>query len=249
MGARSRAPPVPPRVPGSKMGPRPGNEGRQTLMTQPPAALAPIAALLLAAAPALAHHPLDGAPMATFGHGLLSGVGHPVLGFDHLLFVAAAGVAAALAGARRAGAGAYVAAMLAGCALAAGGLGLPAVEAVVALSLLAVGGLVASGRRAGRAGTPLLLAGFGLFHGAAFGAAMAGVEAGAGGPVLAGYLLGLGAVQLALALGSGWLALRLWGREAQAPGARVAGAMAAGAGLLLTLETLEGAAFAALGLG
>ena len=76
------------------------------------------AALALAATPALAHHPLGGAPMTTLADGLLSGVGHPILGFDHLFFVALAGVAGMLAGRRVAGPAAYVAAMLAGCAAA-----------------------------------------------------------------------------------------------------------------------------------
>lgn len=203
-------------------------------------------AALLAASPALAHHPLDGAPMATVAQGLLSGVGHPVLGFDHLLFVAAAGAAAALAGLRLAGPAAYLGAMLLGCALMAGGVGLPAREAVIALSLLAVGGVLASGRPAGRAGTLALLAGFGLFHGSAFGEAIAGAEAGAG--VLGGYLVGLGVTQYAIALAAGALTLRLSRGDTAAPNLRVAGALAAGAGLLLALEAAEGPALAALGL-
>jgi len=47
----------------------------------------------LIASPAMAHHPLNGMPMETFAHGLLSGVGHPLLGFDHLFFVIAMGAA------------------------------------------------------------------------------------------------------------------------------------------------------------
>ena len=30
---------------------------------------------------AFAHHPMSGLPMETFTHGLLSGIGHPILGF------------------------------------------------------------------------------------------------------------------------------------------------------------------------
>jgi len=41
----------------------------------------------LDAAPAFAHHPLAGMSLQTFAHGILSGVGHPLLGFDHLFFV------------------------------------------------------------------------------------------------------------------------------------------------------------------
>lgn len=202
----------------------------------------------LTAAPALAHHPLGGLPMETFAHGLLSGLGHPVLGFDHLLFVAVAGIASALAGVRWSGPAAYVALMLAGCLLSVSGLALPAREAVIALSLLAVGGAVARGRPMGPWALPVL-AGFGLFHGSAFGEVIAGQEGGAGAGVVIGYLLGLGATQYAVALGAGLAALRLARGEASAPAARIMGAMVAGAGLLLVLEATEGAAFAALGLG
>lgn len=208
------------------------------------------AALILAAAPAAAHHPLDGAPMTTFADGLLSGAGHPILGFDHLFFVALAGIAGVLAGRRLGGPAAYVAAMLAGCALMYAGLGLPLTEAVIALSLLVVGGALATGRALGPRLTLALFAGFGLFHGSAFGAAVAGAEAAAGAAVLSGYLLSLGAVQFAVALAAGSLAQRAFHvTDAAAANARVAGALAAGAGLLLTLEQLEGAAFAALGWG
>ena len=51
-----------------------------------------ITTALFAASPALAHHPLAGAKMETFMHGMLSGVGHPLLGFDHLFFVALVGI-------------------------------------------------------------------------------------------------------------------------------------------------------------
>jgi len=37
--------------------------------------------------PAFAPHSLAGMALQTFAHGILSGVGHPVPGFDHLFFV------------------------------------------------------------------------------------------------------------------------------------------------------------------
>ena len=57
-------------------------------------------ALLSLTTPALAHHPLGGLPMDTFAHGLLSGIGHPMLGFDHLFFIALIGIAALYTGYR-----------------------------------------------------------------------------------------------------------------------------------------------------
>ena len=82
------------------------------------------AGLMLAATPALAHHPLNGMPMETFAHGVLSGVGHPLLGFDHLFFVLAMGIAALFTARRFAAPAAYIAAMLLGCALMYAGLSL-----------------------------------------------------------------------------------------------------------------------------
>jgi urease accessory protein len=205
------------------------------------------AALALTATPALAHHPLGGLPMETFAEGLLSGVGHPILGFDHLFFVALMGVAALFTARRHAAPAAYIAAMLAGCALMYAGLGLPAKEVMIALSLLVLGGAVLSGRALGGGMALALFAGFGLFHGSAFGDALAAQEGGAGAAVLAGYLLGLGAVQYLMALAAGWLAERLLGAtHAAATGPRLAGAAVAGIGLFLTLEAAEAATRAVL---
>ncbi len=92
------------------------------------------AALALAATPAMAHHPLGGLPMETFAHGLLSGAGHPVLGFDHLFFVALMGVAALFTVRKYASPLAYIGAMLAGTLMISTGLTLPGIEFVVALS-------------------------------------------------------------------------------------------------------------------
>ena len=191
-------------------------------------------ALVFSAAPVVAHHPLAGLPMETGGQSLLSGVAHPLLGFDHLFFVLAVGVAAVLAGRRLGGPLVYVGAMLAGCGLALAGLSLPLAEAVIAASLLVLGGLILSGRALGPGAVPVLFAGFGLFHGAAFAEAIVGVEAAAPVTVQLGYLLGLGVVQYALALGAGVVAA-----GARAERVRLAGAMVAGVGLFLCLEAVE----------
>lgn len=203
-----------------------------------------LAALVLAG-PAAAHHPLNGVPMTTLAHGLLSGIGHPVLGFDHLFFVVAVGLAARFTAWPLVAPLAYLAAMAAGVGVVASGAALPLVEPLVLVSLLVAGGALAAGRR-----LPLVIfAGFGLFHGAAFGDAIAGQE-GASAAVLVGYLAGLVAVQWAIAVLAGLVAWRGFGIAApDATGARLAGAAIAGAGLVLALEAGEGIALAALGLG
>ncbi|SLN39486.1 HupE/UreJ family protein [Oceanibacterium hippocampi] len=203
---------------------------------------------VLVSAPALAHHPLGGMPMTTFGHGLLSGVGHPLLGFDHLFFVVAVGIAALFTGRRLLAPLAFVAGMLGGVLLIVGGVALPAVEAVIALSLLLIGGLLARGKALGLPLAAVLFAGLGLFHGWAFGETIAGQEGGAPLAVTIGYLVGLAAIQWVIAVAAGF-AVGTLGRATSAAAlpARLSGAMVAGAGAFLLLETFEGVLFATMG--
>ncbi len=198
--------------------------------------------------PALAHHPLGGMPMETFAHGILSGIGHPVLGFDHLFFVALLGVASLYTGRALLSPFAYIAAMLAGCLMMSLGVGLPAKEVVIGLSLLALGFVVLSGRALTLPLALAIFAGFGLFHGSAFGDSIAAQEAGLGGYILIGYLLGLGVVQYGISVGAGWVVLRVWkASEAAAVQARLAGAVVAGVGLFLTMENGEVFVFQMMG--
>ncbi|WP_146346179.1 HupE/UreJ family protein [Phaeobacter marinintestinus] len=201
-----------------------------------------IVALLLIclAAPAWAHHPLAGQPMEIFAHGVLSGIGHPVLGFDHLFFILAVGVLARVAGMPLRGPLAYVATMLLGCALIYSGWKIPLTELMIALSLLLVGFVLACGKPIAPWTTLTLFAGYGLFHGAAFGASIAGQEGGISTSVLAGYLIGLGAIQYVMALGAGIVADRILNHRADDLPVRLAGAMVAGVGLFLCLEAVEG---------
>ena len=53
------------------------------------------AMILTTTSAALAHHPLGGMTPTSFTEGFLSGIGHPVIGFDHLAFVIAVGLIAA----------------------------------------------------------------------------------------------------------------------------------------------------------
>lgn len=205
--------------------------------------------LLLLPATALAHHPLAGAPMETFAHGLLSGIGHPLLGFDHLFFVLAVGIAAVFTSRRFALPGAYIFAMLIGCIAMSSGLGLPMKELAIATSLVVVGVAVFRGKALGVVPAMALFAGFGLFHGSAFGDSIATQEATMGAEVLVGYLIGLGIVQYGLAVGAGLIMQRMIkATSASDIRARIPGAMVAGAGAFLVLENLEGVVLSMLGL-
>ena len=210
--------------------------------------LAPVV-FIMSAVPAFAHHPLGGLPMETLTDGLLSGVGHPVLGFDHLFFVIAVGIAALYTGRTKLATAAYIGAMMLGCLLMSFGIGLPVKELVIGTSLLVVGGLLLSGRATGLAPAVGLFAVFGLFHGSAFGDTITAQEAGAGVTVLAGYLVGLGLLQYGLALLAGFVVHNLLkATDAKHIHARLAGAVVAGVGTFLTLENIEGLVFNILGL-
>ena len=207
-------------------------------------------ATVLLSTPVLAHHPLAGQAMTTFWHGLLSGIGHPLLGFDHLFFVALVGVAAIYTRQTYIAPAGYIVAMLAGCLLMTAGFALPAIEWMIALSLLVLGFIVMSGRALSLPQAMALFAVAGLFHGSAFGESIAGAEVSATIAVLFGYLIGLGVLQYGVSLLCGKLMQTIWqASESNAIQARLVGALVAGVGVFLTLENIEGAAFSALGLG
>ncbi|MBE0414519.1 HupE/UreJ family protein [Yoonia sp.] len=198
------------------------------------------AGLSLAASPALAHHPLGGLPMETFTHGLASGVGHPLLGFDHMFFVLAMGIAAVFTGRKLLTPAAYIGAMLIGTALMYAGIAMPIAETVIVLSLIVLGGIILSGKALGTTAAIVIFATFGLFHGSAFGGTIAGQEGGVGGAVLLGYLIGLGVIQYLMAIAAGWIVTKLGATDATAINARLGGAMVAGVGIFLALEIVEG---------
>ena len=57
-----------------------------------------VAVLLAMTGAASAHHLMGGKMPSTFGEGLLSGLGHPVIGPDHLAFLIAVGIAVGVGG-------------------------------------------------------------------------------------------------------------------------------------------------------
>lgn len=198
--------------------------------------LAGLAALATTfATSAFAHHPLDGKTPSTLAEGLLSGVGHPIIGADHLAFVIAVGIAAALAGSRFISPLAFIAATLAGTALHLGAVNLPVVELMIAGSLVVLGAVVFIGRKVPVAALACVFAIAGLFHGFAYGEAIFGAEST---PLIA-YLTGFGITQYAIAIVAGTGIVQVMGKAqgwATNVPARVAGGMVAGAGALLVSE-------------
>ena len=182
--------------------------------------------LTLATASAFAH---PGHDAATVGASLWAGLLHPFTGADHLLAMAAVGVWSALATSSRGAFGqgapakadllrlplAFVAMMLVGAALGLMGVALPAVEPMIAASLLVIGLLVAARARLSALAGMAIVGGFALFHGYAHGAelpatagALPGVLAYVGGFAISTmvlHVMGIGAGAF-LRSRAGWIA-------------------------------------------
>lgn len=106
--------------------------------------------------------------------GFATGLTHPFIGLDHLLAMVAVGLWAVQLGGRYllVVPSAFVSAMMIGATVGATGIAIPQVEGVVALSVLALGALVALSTQAAWYWAVLLVATFGLFHGHAHGTEM-----------------------------------------------------------------------------
>jgi urease accessory protein len=139
---------------------------------------------------------MGGKMPANFFEGFLSGLGHPVVGLDHLTFVIAVGLLAT-----RLTQGIWLPIAFLSTALVGTGLhlmqfSLPFVEFFVSGSVLLFGGLLAMKRSPKLALILGLGAIAGLFHGYAYGEAIFGAE---NTPLFA-YLLGFTTIQLVISL-------------------------------------------------
>ncbi|WP_301075891.1 HupE/UreJ family protein [Sphingomonas sp.] len=198
------------------------------------------ASLFLAGTPAFAHHPTGGQTPMTFGDGLLSGLGHPVIGIDHFAFVVAVGIAAALAGRLWPLAVSFVVGAVGGCLVHVAGINLPVAELVIAATVLLLGAIIATNRQLPAIMLGTLFAGAGLFHGWAYGGSILGAQE----MPLVAYLTGFTLIQLAIALFAGlvtrWVMVS---HPARQMNVRLAGGVVAGMGLALFVGQIEGVLF------
>ena len=196
------------------------------------AALSVIPFFLMTAS-ASAHHVMGGKIPTTFAEGFLSGLGHPVIGPDHLAFLLAIGVAVGVGGLNLVLPLLFVVASAIGVTLHVNGVNLPGAEIVVAVSVLFAGFLIARGRALPVSLWAILFAAAGLFHGYAFGESIFGAER----FPLHAYLLGLIIVQSVLTVGTAlFVRRRAGGVSAIAP--RLAGAVIIGVGLATLIAQL-----------
>jgi urease accessory protein len=182
--------------------------------------------------PALAHHVMGGRVPVTFTDGLLSGLAHPIIGLDHFAAIVAV---ACLASAHRAGpllVVGFVVAMIAGVSIHVRGATLPAAEIIVALSVIVLGALLLRNRSLHTGAALALFIAAGLTHGYALGESIYGSET----SPLAGYFIGLVAIQSAVALSVMFAVREVLRRKSEILTLRMVGAGIVGVGLTVLIQ-------------
>ncbi|WP_254566244.1 HupE/UreJ family protein [Oscillatoria sp. HE19RPO] len=145
--------------------------------------------------PAFAHHPMGSATPSNFWEGLLSGFAHPIIGLDHFAFVVAIALLSAFHPYGIAIPITFAIAAMGGTGIHLLTLDIPAVEIIIAASVLTVGTLLGMKERPNLTLVAAIAAVAGIFHGYAYGEAIIGAETA---PLLA-YLIGFTAIQIAIA--------------------------------------------------
>jgi urease accessory protein len=182
------------------------------------------AGLLATASTASAHHLMGGKIPSTFADGILSGVGHPIIGPDHLAFLVAIGIAVGVGRLSLVTPFLFLVAMACGVAAHLAAVNISAAELIVGASVLIAGVLVALDWRIPASAWAAIFSIAGFFHGYAYGESIYGAEPA---PLVA-YLVGLVAVQTVLVVGIAFASRALW--TASRIGPRLVGAAICGVG-------------------
>jgi len=182
------------------------------------------AGLVATASTASAHHLMGGKTPSTFTDGILSGVGHPIIGPDHLAFLVALGIAVGVGRLSLLTPFLFLLAMGCGVAAHVAAVNIPLSELIVAVSVLTAGVLIALDWNISSTAWAAIFGVTGFFHGYAYGESIYGAEP----TPLVAYLVGLVAVQTVLVIGIAFASRALWTTSRIAP--RLAGAAICGVG-------------------
>jgi len=183
------------------------------------------ASLVATASTASAHHLMGGKTPSTLADGILSGLGHPIIGPDHLAFLVALGIAVGVGRLSLITPFLFLVAMACGVAAHVAAINIPAAELIVALSVVIAGVLLALDRRIPASGWAAIFSIAGFFHGYSYGESIYGAET----SPLAAYLVGLVAIQALLVLVIAFTSRTAW--TVSAIGPRLVGATICGVGL------------------
>ena len=192
--------------------------------------------LLINATSALAHHPNGGTIPNTFFAGFVSGIGHPVIGIDHLVFVIAIGLLAASS--KKLGMTipiAFVVATAMGTLVHLQSISLPVPELIISASVLTLGIFLAI-EQVNWAVLLTVGAIAGIFHGYAYGESIIGAE----NTALGAYLLGFCSIQLAISAIAFYLGRTAVARPNKSLILRFTGAIVSGIGFAFVSNAILG---------
>jgi urease accessory protein len=134
----------------------------------------------------------------TAWYGLLSGLGHPIIGLDHFAFIVGVGLISHLVGSILLLPLLFVVGTVIGCLAHLRGLDLPSPELVIALTLGLAAGIVALRLRVPAMAAAVLFLAVGVFHGYAYAESIVGAEA----TPLTAYVVGFASIQYTVAVAS-----------------------------------------------
>src|SRR5215467_2420610 len=147
---------------------------------------------------AFAHHLMGGKVPNTAWQGLLSGLGHPIIGLDHFAFIVGVGCMARIVGQVALLPLLFVIGSVIGCGVHVLKFTLPWTELAIAITLALAAAVVGTRAKApiGILATAITIAG--AVHGYAYGESIVGAEQT---PLLA-YIIGFAIIQYGIAVGS-----------------------------------------------
>ena len=179
-----------------------------------------------------AHHPMGGGLPSNFLNGFFSGIGHPVIGFDHLAFILTFGIISSYYENKIIIPLTFVTLSLFGTLISVNFFVIPFSELIISLSII-IAGLIVINERKINIYFPITLAlTGGLFHGYAFGQSVVGIES----TPLVAYLIGIASIGFTLILGSSYLVSKFYLLSLKP---RFAGAIFTGVGLTFFIENIE----------
>ena len=182
--------------------------------------------------PAFAHHPMGGALPQNFLNGILSGIAHPIIGFDHLAFILTFGIITSYFKNKVILPLYFITFSLIGTIVSVNFLVVPFSELIISLSII-VAGLTSLYQKKINIYFPIILAlGGGFFHGYAFGQSVVGIEAS---PLIA-YLIGIALIGFVLIFGFSFLIIKYYHLTLNP---RFVGAIFTGVGLTYFIENVE----------
>jgi urease accessory protein len=205
-------------------------KGEEAMSTSVPKRIAVIgfidAILFAISTPAWAHHVMGGKMPATFAQGLVSGLGHPVIGVDHFLFIVGVGLLAGFMGRKLLLPLAFIIGTWGGAVAHLLSLNIPFVEVGILGSVVLMAIAVIGDLRMHALITAGLVAAAGIFHGYAYAESIFGAEP----TPLYAYLAGFAVIQfvIAVAVASAFTTIQKRSEALAQTCARVAGGAMAG---------------------